>query len=84
LDVKSIEDLTLKQLVDQNKELKREIEELKKNKPVNRAEAKKVLLHAMSPMERDMYRKEEVLSSDEMEKAIDFIIADNKGKYPGT
>lgn len=72
----------LKNILENQEKLKAEIEELRMQNKKLSENHKKAILHSLSSKKREEIEKEEILSSDLLEKCVDFIIADAKLNPP--
>jgi len=68
----------LQEILKTQKALKDEIVGLRKNNQRIDGDTRKALLLSMTPKEREALQEEEILSSELIEKCVDFIIADGK------
>jgi len=66
----------LKKILENQEKLSQEVEELRRKNQALTSEHKKAILHSISPKKMEEKEKEELLSSDLMEKCVDLILRD--------
>jgi hypothetical protein len=72
----------LRKLLEEQEKLKKELVELRKKNEKLSEEKKKTILLSLTPKKLDEQFKEEILSSDLLEKCVDFILADARLNPP--